>query len=119
MKRYILLSLVLLCEIISQAQDAPRWLRYLALSPDGQKIAFTYKGDLYTIYHDKKGGENAWRKHHTSSIARDIWIFDKSTGEHKMITTFKGEDRNPVFSADEKSIYYLSEESGSFNCSRL
>jgi Tol biopolymer transport system component len=71
------------------------------------------------VYHDKKGGENAWRKHHTSSIARDIWIYDQKADKHTMITSFKGEDRNPVFSLDEKSIFYLSEESGSFNVHSL
>jgi tricorn protease-like protein len=39
------------------------------------------------IYHDKKGGENPWRKHHTSSIARDIWIYDSKAGTHKKITS--------------------------------
>ena len=69
----------------------------------------------FMIYHDKKGGENAFRKHHTSSVTRDIWIYNKETDNHKMITSFNGEDRNPVFSANESGIYYLSEESGSFN----
>ncbi len=73
----------------------------------------------YWVYHDKKGGENAWRKHHTSSIARDIWIYDQKADKHTMITSFRGEDRNPVFSPDEKSIFYLSEESGSFNVHSL
>ena len=71
------------------------------------------------IYHDKKGGENEWRKHHTSSVTRDLWTYNTKTKTHKMITTFKGEDRQPVFSADEKSIYYLSEKSGSFNVHKL
>lgn len=71
------------------------------------------------IYHDKKGGENAWRKHHNSSVARDIWLWERSVNRHAMITSFRGEDRNPVFSPDEKSIYYLSEESGSFNVHSL
>ncbi|MCU0390528.1 MAG: peptidase S41, partial [Thermoflexibacter sp.] len=64
------------------------------------------KNGQFMIYHDKKGGENPWRKHHLSAIARDIWIFDKNTGKHTMLTAFQGEDRNPVFSTDEKSIYY-------------
>lgn len=67
------------------------------------------------IYHDKKGYENEWRKHHKSSITRDIWMYDPKTKDHKQLTTFEGEDRNPVWSSDEKSFYYLSEESGSFN----
>jgi len=28
-------------------QSAPQWMRYPAISPDGSKIAFTYKGDLF------------------------------------------------------------------------
>ena len=67
------------------------------------------------IYHDKKGGENEWRKHHQSGVARDIWIYDAKTNSHKMLTKFYGEDRNPVFSPDESEIYYLSEANGNFN----
>jgi len=71
------------------------------------------------LYHDKKGGENEWRKHHVSSIARDIWKLDIPTGKHIKITTFPGEDRSPVFAPGEKDFYYLSEESGSFNVHRM
>ena len=28
------------------------------------------------IYHDIKGYESDWRKHHTSSVTRDIWVYD-------------------------------------------
>ncbi|GAB4198086.1 MAG: S41 family peptidase [Thermoflexibacter sp.] len=83
-----------------------------------EDVQVSKNGQFY-IYHDKKGGENAWRKHHLSAIARDIWIFDKNTGKHQMLTSFAGEDRNPVFAPDEKSIYYLSEESGNFNVHSL
>ncbi|MEN8816429.1 MAG: S41 family peptidase [Nonlabens sp.] len=78
---------------------------FLNVSKDGKTI----------LYHDKKGGENLWRKHHESSITRDIWSYDTATNTHKMITTYPGEDRMPVLSNDEKSFYYLSEKSGSFN----
>ncbi len=73
------------------------------------------KDNKIMIYHDKKGGENEWRKHHKSSITRDIWTYNTATKQHKMITSFKGEDRQPVFTKDEKSFYYLSEKSGTFN----
>ncbi len=73
----------------------------------------------FLIYHDKKGGENEWRKHHTSAIARDIWVYDTQSGRHHKITTFAGEDRSPVYTDDEKAFYYLSEESGSFNVHRM
>lgn len=73
----------------------------------------------YLLYHDKKGGENEWRKHHTSSIARDIWIYDTSRGTHRKLTTFAGEDRNPVAAPDGRSFFYLSEETGTFNVHRM
>lgn len=66
-------------------------------------------------FQDKKGYEDPWRKHHTSSVTRDIWVYEKQNGLFTKVTDFKGEDRNPVFSADDKTLYYLSEESGSFN----
>ena len=71
------------------------------------------------VYHDKKGGENEWRKHHTSSITRDLWSYDVDKNRHTMLTRRAGEDRQPVFNADEESLYYLSEESGSFNIHKL
>lgn len=70
-------------------------------------------------YHDRKGYEDNWRKHHTSSVTRDIWTFNPATGEYKQLTTFAGEDRNPVWSRDGRTIYYLSEEKGSFNVHKM
>ena len=66
-------------------------------------------------YHDRKGYEDPWRKRHTSSVTRDIWIYDVKSGKHAKITSFDGEDRNPVFSTDNRSIFYLTEQFGSFN----
>lgn len=77
------------------------------------------KNGQYLIYQDKKGRENQWRKHHTSSIARDIWIYDTKTAKHRKITGFAGEDRNPIFADNDKAFYYLSEESGSFNVHKM
>ncbi len=71
------------------------------------------------LYHDKKGGENEWRKHHTSAIARDIWAYDTKTGKHSKVTSFPGEDRSPIFAAGENDFFYLSEASGSFNVHRM
>ena len=73
----------------------------------------------FIIYHDRKGGENEWRKHHKSAITRDIWVYDTQAGTHRRITEFAGEDRSPVLTPDETGFYYLSEESGSFNVHRL
>ncbi len=67
------------------------------------------------LYHDKKGYEDAWRKHHTSSITRDIWMCTlDGQRSYKKLSTFNGEDRNPVWAGTD-TYYYLSEEKGSFN----
>lgn len=67
------------------------------------------------IYQDYKGTENEWRKHHRSAATRDIWSMDVNNGKHTQLTSFVGEDRNPVYSDNDNSIYYLSEQSGTFN----
>lgn len=80
-----------------------------------ESLALNKKGDKL-LYQDKKGYEDPWRKHHQSSITRDIWLctLDREHSFQK-ITSFKGEDRNPVWATDGSSFYYLSEEKGSFN----
>jgi tricorn protease len=67
------------------------------------------------IFHDYKGYESDWRKHHTSSVTRDVWVYDVPSKKYTQMTSFKGEDRNPVFDSNDNDFYYLSEQSGSFN----
>ncbi len=76
------------------------------------------------LYEDYKGYEDAFRKHHTSSVTRDIWIYEPATaGEFKVnaegrftkLSDFIGEDRNPVFAADGSTFYFLSEKDGTIN----
>ena len=88
------------------------------LSTPAEDVKFSKNGQ-YMIYHDKKGQENIWRKHHTSAVTRDIWVYDTKAGTHKKITSFIGEDRTPIFTDNDKAFYYLSEESGSFNIQKM
>ncbi len=67
------------------------------------------------IYDDIKGYENLWRKHHTSSVTHDIWVYDLNAKTYTQLSQFKGEDRNPVFDSNDNDFYYLNEQSGSFN----
>ena len=244
MKKIFLAMLTLAASLTTSAQDNPLWMRFCAISPDGQTIAFSYKGDIYTVaaaggtarqlttnaaydaypvwspdgqkiafastreggfdvflmssqggapvrltthsndefpitfsdndhvlyrskqmgtaqtivstrnfpqvyevstkggrsrlfsvitmedisinsrgdmlYHDNKGYEDPFRKHHQSAITRDIWLVQqKGTAESDWqftrLTTFRGEDRTPVWAADGQSFYYLSERDGTFN----
>ena len=242
MKKYLLLLIIFISTLGLTAQEAPLWMRYSAISPDGSQIAFSYKGDIYKVpvaggramqltthaghdsypvwspdsksiafasnregsfnvylmpaqggaptrltthstnaypivfrnkenilftsnitpdaldgefpsgqfpqvyevnttgnrptlfssltmedisidptgtkmlYHDKKGYEDPWRKRHQSSITRDVWLCELGeTKTYKKLTTFKGENRTPRWTADGKAFYYLSEQDGSFN----
>jgi tricorn protease len=73
----------------------------------------------YIAYHDRKGGENEWRKYQTSSIARDLWLWDRETDTHTMLTSAGAEDRSPVLIAGRDELHYLSESSGTFNVHRM
>lgn len=95
---------------VSTEGDRPKLYSVLPM----ENISINKNGQV--LYHDKKGYEDAWRKHHTSPITRDIWMLDN--GKYQKLTTFKGEDRNPVWAADNQSFYYLSEQDGSFNIYR-
>ena len=97
-------------ELYSVSIDGGRPVQVLATP--AEEVSFIGKtGDF--IYQDCKGGENIWRKHHTSSITRDIWKYEG--GRHVKLTSFEGEDRSPRVSKDGKTVYYLSERGGSFN----
>ncbi len=86
-------------------------MEYITFNSDGKTL----------LYNDMKGYEDPWRKHHTSSITRDIWSCELSAegtpanGKFTKLTSFAGEDRNPVFAGSEGFFYYLSEQNGSFN----
>lgn len=76
--------------------------RSISLIP-GEKGSF--------LYQDVKGFEDEWRKHHTSSVTRDICLYDAKTGRHTNLTKRGGEDTNPV-SGDNGDYYFLSERDG-------
>ena len=119
-----------LANILQDAKDAgfpgTRFMQVYEVSAEGgrprlysslqmENIAFDKRSERL-LYNDYKGYEDPWRKHHQSSITRDIWL--RSGGEKpsfRKVTSFGGEDRNPVWAPDGSSFYYLSEEKGSFN----
>ena len=71
------------------AADDPLWMRYPALSPDGQTIAFSYKGDLYTV--PAKGG--------------------KAT----QLTSHAAHDSYPVWSPDGQQLAFASDRAGNYD----
>lgn len=66
------------------------------------------------LFHNRKGYEDPWRKHHTSSVTRDIIKYDIASKKFTQITTLKVEDRNPLWKGANE-LTFLSEKSGSFN----
>lgn len=85
------------------------------------------------LYEDIKGVEDSFRKHHTSSVTRDVWRYapaglskkDLQARDGKMlidangtftcVSSFIGEDRNPIWGPSGKDYYYLSEKDGTLN----
>ena len=110
----------------ADAQFASGWLTELyKVSVDGGRpqqvtaatvcsVSFDTDGESF-LYYDRKGGENIWRKHQVSSVARDIVYYDAKGKTHKILTANVGEDREPVFMPDHKSFVYLSEPAGRNN----
>ena len=73
-------------------------------SPDG----------TWLFFHDKKGYEDPWRKHETSSVTRDLWLYNIKEKKYYPVTDSNVEERNPVFGTDG-SYFFLSERDGTFN----
>lgn len=99
-------------ELYSVSLD-DRGIRRILTTP-AEEVALSADGS-FLLYQDLKGGENAWRKHHTSSVARNIRLYDFEKKTHTLLTQFKGEDRNPVLDQSDKTVYYLTEQFGDFN----
>lgn len=76
-------------------------------------------GGQRMLYEDRKGYEDELRKHHESSIARDVWMYEVPNQRHTKLTEFGGEDRDPQWSADGRTVYFLSERNGDFNVFKM
>lgn len=76
-----------------------------------QRVSVGRDGRL--LYEDKKGLEDIYRKHERSSGTSDIWLLENGT--YTKLTDFNGHDLSPVWKADGKGYYYISEQDGTLN----
>lgn len=123
MKKLFLTLFASIIAVTAFAQQ-PLWMRYNTISPNGDKIAFAYKGDIYVV--DSQGG---MARQLTTSPAYDycpIWSHDGKTiafatdrngnfdiyvmpvegGVAKRVTTNSASETPLAFSPDNTEIYY-------------
>ncbi|MFY0673045.1 MAG: PD40 domain-containing protein [Bacteroidia bacterium] len=77
------------------------------ISSIAAESAIYSKDGSFIIYQNAKGYEDEWRKHHTSSVTRDIVKYDLKSKTYARVTEFEGEDRNPIPAKDNKGFYFL------------
>ena len=82
------------------------------LATPARYVSYIPGGNGSFLYQDVKGHEDEWRKHHTSSVTRDVWLYDAKTGKHTNLTLRGGEDTNPV-AVSASDFVFLSERDGS------
>src|ERR1044072_1179473 len=106
----------------AMGQDNPLWLRYPAISPDGQTLLFEYKGDIWSV---PSAGGNAvpltlsesyefapvW-SHDGKSVAFasdrygnfDVFVMPSDGGEAKRLTYHSAPEIPSSFTADDRGV---------------
>jgi len=81
--------IALAASLYATAQTEASWLRYPSISPDGNAVVFTYKGDLYKV--------------------------PTSGGTAMALTMHEAHDYMPVWSPDGKQVAFASDRYGNFD----
>jgi len=77
-----------------------------AESPDGRFIVF------------RRGSNGADRTDYRGPANRNLWLYDTEQDAYRQLTTFDGNDYNPVWTGP-RELYFLSARSGTYNVHRL
>ena len=87
MKKSLIVAVAVALGGSSVAAQAPGWLRHTAISPDGKTIAFTHRGDIYTV--------------------------PSAGGQARQLTSNAAYDTAPFWSPDGTRIAFTSDRDGS------
>ncbi len=104
----------------SRSQDLPFRSELFSISLEGGPVkqvsafegrdgAYSPKGDLIAYV---RGPGTWYRKGYHGSSNDDIWISNADGTDNRRVTTHKGQDNYPTWSADAKSLYYVSDVMG-------
>ncbi|UCE18146.1 MAG: PD40 domain-containing protein [Gemmatimonadota bacterium] len=73
------------------------------VSPDNEWLAFV------------RGRDRWWRKNYRGSGQMDVWLYNFKTKRYRQLTNHNGYDHWPMWGSDSRTIYYVSDETGTFN----
>ena len=123
MKNFSLSAALLAASLLtSTAQDRLLWMRHCAISPDGKTIAFSYKGDIFTVpsqggkaqqitsnpaydsypVWSKDGKHIAFASNRKGSL--DVWVVSREGGSPRRLTTHSGKELPVAFLNDTTEI---------------
>jgi tricorn protease len=74
-----------------------------ALSPDGKRLAFVRRDSAW------------WRKGYKGSAQGDLWLLERDTSRYVRLTNTDTPDTFPMWGADGRTLYFVSERDGTAN----
>ncbi len=121
-----IIALSVLALSVAGMSAGPLWLRNAAISPDGGTIAFTYKGNIFTV--NSAGGDarqiTSGGSYNTSPVwspdgqklafssdregSLDIFVVDSKGGSPRRLTSYSGKETPLAFKDNDHVVFSSS-----------